>query len=111
MNTNLKGNIGEAKALQYYIENGYEVYLPFGTATKCDMVVVKDNKSQRVSVKTCGSKVNGSYVVRIRQGKLNKQEPFDKEASDILFVYIVPLDKVFIFDSKTITQKFELRIK
>ncbi len=111
MNTNLQGNIGEAKALQYFIENEYEVYLPFGTASKCDMIIVKDGKVERVSVKTCSGLTRGRYMVRIRQGKLNQQIPFDKSSSDILFVYVIPLDKIFTFNSKDIKNGFELTLK
>ena len=110
MNTNLKGNIGEAKALEYFIKEGYEVYLPFGTASKCDMVVSKNGIVQRVSVKTTSKSKNNKYFVRIKQGKLNKEVPFDKEGSDLLFIYLLPIDKIFIFNSKDITQKFELVI-
>jgi len=52
MNSNLQGNIGESKALAYLIDEGYTVYLPFGTASKNDMIIEKDNVIQRVSVKT-----------------------------------------------------------
>lgn len=110
MDTNQQGNIGEAKALQYFIESGYEVYLPFGTASKCDMVVVKSGKSERVSVKTSSFKKKGRYRVKIRQGKLNKEEAFNPESSDLLFIYIVPEDKVIVLSSKEVTVKFEMTI-
>lgn len=111
MNTNLQGNIGESKALAYFIENGYTVYLPFGTASKNDMIIEKDNIIKRVSVKTANSKLkSGKYKVRIRQGKLNKQIPFDKGASDILCVYIIPENRIVILESKDIKTGFEITI-
>lgn len=110
MDTNLKGNIGEANALKYFITNGYEVYLPFGTASKCDMVVIKENTISRVSIKTTSKFIRGKYRVKISQGKLNKVEPFDKNSSDLLFVYVLPLDKCIIYDSKSIVPKFELTV-
>lgn len=111
MDTNQQGNIGESIALSHFLSEGYEVYLPFGTASKCDMIIVKDNLTKRVSVKTCGSKpTKGKYVVKIRQGKMNKQVPFDASSSDILFIYIVESNKIHIFESKNITQRFEIRI-
>lgn len=112
MDTNLQGNIGESKVLAYYIAEGYNVYLPFGTATKNDMLIEKDNIVKRVSIKTATSKMpSGKYKVRIRQGKLNKQIPFDKEASDILCVYIIPEDRIEILESKDIKTGFEICIK
>lgn len=112
MDTNLKGNIGEAKALWYFVKEGYEVYLPFGTASKCDMIVSKDNKTFRVSVKTTSrkSKSGKNYLVKIKQGKLNSQVHFNNEDSDLLFVYLIPEDKYIIFESKNITQKSEITI-
>lgn len=111
MNSNLKGNIGEAKAVAYFIENGFEVYLPFGTAVKCDMVVVKNNITQRVSVKTTSSKgKSGKYKVKIRQGKLNSQIAFNKEESDLLFVYVLPTEKSYLLKSKDIKPRFELTL-
>ena len=99
MDTNQIGNLGEAKAISHFIKEGYEVYLPFGTATKCDLIVLKGGITQRVSVKTSNSTRYGKHVVKIRQGKLGGQEPFDKQGSDLLFVYILPKDEVHIFKS------------
>jgi hypothetical protein len=111
MNTNQQGNIGEGIALSYFLSEGYEVYLPFGTASKCDLIVVKDNITKRVSVKTSNTEPkNGKYCVKIRQGKLNKQLGFDKESCDIVFVYLLVPKRIHIFDSKDITQKFDLYI-
>ena len=111
MNTNLQGNIGEAKVMNYYIANGYTVYLPFGTAAKNDMIIEKDNVVQRVSVKTANTKnKSGKYRVRIRQGKLNKQTPFDKTSCEILAIYILPEDKIIFKPSSEITTGFEIYI-
>lgn len=111
MNSNMKGNIGEAEALKYFLKEGYEVYLPFGTASKCDMIVTKDNITSRVSVKTTCSKVkNGKYSVRIRQGKMNKDIPFDNTSSDILFIYVLPEDRIVILKSLDITAKMAIYV-
>lgn len=111
MNTNLKGNIGEAKALQYFISEGYEVYLPFGTASKCDLIVLKNNITKRISVKTTTSKTSsGKYRVKIRQSKLNEDKPFDKNSSDILFIYVLPEDRVVILNSMEIDKISEITI-
>lgn len=112
MNTNLKGNIGESKALTYFISQGYEVYIPFGTATKCDMIVTKDNKVYRVSVKSTSTKTKSlkGYKVGIRQGKLKSTTVFNKEDSDILFIYIIPEDLYFIFNTQDVTHKNEISI-
>jgi len=111
MNTNLQGNIGEAKVLAYFISEGYTVYLPFGTASKNDMIVEKDNVIKRVSVKTANTKTkSGKYRVRIRQGKLNKQTAFDSASTDMLAIYVIPEDKVVLKTSADIKAGFELSI-
>ena len=111
MNTNLQGNTGEAKVLSYFINEGYTVYLPFGTAAKNDMIIEKNNEIKRVSVKTSNTKYKtGKYRVRIRQGKLNKQIPFDNKSTDILAIYIIPEDRVVLMNSNDIKSGFELSI-
>lgn len=112
MDTNLQGNIGEAKALEYFISKGYEVYLPFGTATSCDLVVYKDGTCERVSVKTTRRKSRGNgWMVKIRQSGRAGEIPFDSTTSDILFIYVVPEDRIVIINSKDIKSKFEITIK
>lgn len=113
MNTNLQGNIGESVALKYFIREGYEVYLPFGTATSCDMIVLKDNLPERVSVKTATrrSKNGKGWMVKISQGKMKKTEAFNPDSSDLLFVYILPEDTYHIFKSKAVDKKYELTIQ
>lgn len=111
MDTNTKGNLGEAKALHYFISNGYEVYLPFGTATKCDMVVIKDSISHRVSVKATTRKTkSGKYTVKICQSKMNEDKPFDNKTSDFLFIYIIPEDRIILLESKNINKKTEITV-
>ncbi len=112
MDSNLKGNIGEAAAINYFIVKGYEVYLPFGTATKCDLIVLKEGITYRVSVKTTSTKTrSGKYKVRIRQGKMNSQIPFNKEESDLLFVHILSESRNVVIKSESIKTQFELTVK
>lgn len=115
MNTNLQGNIGEAKALAYFIEKGYNVYLPFGTASTNDMIIEKNCELKRVSVKTTKTKAKAvgetnKYIVKIRQGKLNNQIPFNSNASDIVCVYILPENRFVLLNSKEITNKYEITV-
>lgn len=106
MDSNLKGNIGESVALNYFLKNGYEVYVPFGTATSCDMIVFRDGISLRVSVKS-GSRQsrNGKYEINIRQQVKRKSVPFKQESCDILFLYVIPEDRFKILNSKDVTNK------
>lgn len=111
MTSNEIGNRGEAEVLNFFVSEGFEVYTPFGTASKCDMIVLKDKIAQRVSVKTCsGEKTYRGYLVKIRQSQKGKQIPFDNTSCDLLAVYIMKEDKVYVFDAKIITNKFEIAI-
>lgn len=112
MDSNLKGNIGEAAAILHFTKEGYEIYTPLGTASKCDMVIMKDGEVLRVSVKTTSTKSkNGKkWDVRIRQGKLNNQIPFDKTSSDLLFIYILPEDRNIILKSKDVKSGYTITI-
>src|SRR5688572_6315493 len=104
MDTNRKGNIGEAKVLSYFIQEGYEVYIPFGTATTNDLVVIKDNKSYRVSVKSTSTRTDsGKWEVRIRQSSHKGRTLFDKNKTDLLAIYIIPEDRIVILNSQDIS--------
>lgn len=103
MDTNIKGNLGEAKALHYFISNGYEVFTSFGTASSCDMIVLKDGITQRVSVKTTTSITpSGKYRVDLRQKGHKNHKDFDSTTSDLLFFYVIPEDRVVLLETKSL---------
>lgn len=106
MTTNEKGNIAESKVLTYFLELGYEVYLPFGTATTNDMVVIKDNTTKRVSVKSTSSKSkSGKWEVRVRQITHLGTTLFDNSKTDLLVVYIIPENRIVVLEAKDIKAK------
>lgn len=113
LNSNQKGNIGESKALAYLLYKDYEVFLPFGTASKCDMIAVKGPNCFKVSVKSTAAKDSrkGSWIVRLRQKRGNKDYYFDPLDSDILLVYIIPEDTIVEFKSIDIKSKTAISIK
>jgi len=106
MDSNLKGNIGESVALNYFIKEGYEVYIPFGTAISCDFIVLKNNIVLRVSVKS-GSRMSpsGKYEINIRQQIKHKSIPFNNKSIDLLFLYVIPEDRFKILEAKDIKNK------
>lgn len=112
MDTNYKGNLGEAKVLAYFIEEGYEIYTSFGTASSNDMIVIKDNIVSRVSVKSTTMKTeSGTWNVRLRQRRAGKDYPFDKTKTDIIAIYIIPENRIVILKSKDIDNTMEIRVK
>lgn len=111
MDTNLKGNLGESKALYYFISNGYEVFTSFGTASSCDMVVLKNNLIQRVSVKsTTRITPSGKYIIDLRQRGHKNHKTFDNTASDLLFIYVIPEDRIELIETKSIDSTSTLTI-
>lgn len=111
MDTNAKGNLGESRAITYFIKNGYEVYLPFGTGTINDMIVVKDNKSLRVSVKSTSTKIkSGKWEVRLRQKTTSGVVLFDRNKTDILIVYIIPEDRIVFIDISELENKTSISV-
>jgi hypothetical protein len=68
MDRKTKGRLGEAKAIAYLIELGYEIYLPFSNNSRYDVIAVKDGEVKRISIKfTSMKKPSGSWVVEMRQ--------------------------------------------
>jgi PD-(D/E)XK nuclease superfamily protein len=114
MNINNRGLFSELEVAKYFINQDYEVFTALGGFSSFDMVVYKDKQMWRVSVKsteTIDLNSGGSYAVRIGQRTRDSQKPFDPTTSDILAVYIVPEDRVVIFNSKDITNKYQINIK
>jgi hypothetical protein len=103
MNTTEQGRIGEAAIVAELVKQGYEVYHPMFGNTSCDLVVIKDSVISRVECKTATTFTGTGYVASLRQVRYNRSEvvynKFKAVNSDILAVYIVPLDEVHILNS------------
>ena len=52
MDRKLLGNIGEARAKLYFVEQGYEVYTPDTINPVVDMIIMKNGKIHTVQVKS-----------------------------------------------------------
>jgi hypothetical protein len=110
MDRKTKGRLGEAKAIAYLIELGYEIYLPFSNNSKYDVIAIKDGFIKRVSIKfTSVKKPSGSWDVEMRQiyrgnGIINIDK-FDNTKCDLIAVYIGPLDKVVLVNALKATPR------
>ncbi len=109
MDRKTKGRLGEAKVVAYLIENGYEVYLPFSSNSKYDVLAIKDGVVKRISVKfTSTKKPSGTWKVEMRQiSRRNNSINIDKfnyTQYDLIAVYIGPKDKVVLIDSTRATK-------
>lgn len=114
MNSNKQGNIGEAQAIAFFLAKGYDVFTAFGTAVSFDLIIHKAGILKRVSVKSTKAthhKSDNSWTVKLTQGRLRKDIPFDNNAIDIVAVYIVPENRVAVYDASSIKAKYNLCIR
>jgi len=99
-----QGALGEAAVLKELIKQGYTIFTQFSGHSPFDLVAYKDSMLFRVSVKsTIVDEGYPSWRVNLYQGSHGKFTGFDKTSADILAVYIVPEDRVVLFDTNTIT--------
>ena len=115
MDRKTKGRLAEVKVVAYFIENSYEIYLPFSNNSKYDLIAYKDGSLKRVSVKyTSAKRISGAWAVEMRQiSRRNKYihiEKFDKARYDIVAVYIGPEDRVVIIEANQVNTR-SLHIK
>ncbi|HEV2355582.1 MAG TPA: group I intron-associated PD-(D/E)XK endonuclease [Puia sp.] len=93
-----KGRLAEARVTVDLLNQGAEVFIPaFGNA-KCDLVAVYQDQAMKIEVKHASRYRYGSYEVSLRQIRPNRSKMitklFNAGNSDILAVYIGPLDRV-----------------
>ena len=116
MHTVEKGRIGESAIVAEFIRQGYDVFLPQFGNTSCDMIVVKDGVISRVECKTTDFSENGvSWKVELRQVRSNKTannvKKFNSENSEILAVYILQENRVYLYSSKEFHGRTGLSIR
>lgn len=93
MDRRLQGSLGEAKAILYYTEQGYEVFLPTVNARDVDLVAIKGSKVVRVQVKTSSFiQPSGSFKVSLKTSGGNSSwsgvvKTVSKDFVDDVFVW------------------------
>lgn len=109
MDRKTKGRVAEAKVVAFFIENGYDVFVPFSDCTTMDLVAIRDGNVYRVSVKYTAQRENQKWKVRLSNNSRQRdgssvERTFNHSAYDLLAVYIGPEDRVAIrevnFDAK-----------
>lgn len=115
MNSVEVGRLGEIKVITALVEQGYEVYTPFGGNTTYDLLAVKDLGVYRVEVKTVMAKnKSGTYSINIKRTRHNSKGntiyPFDNTKIDMLAVYIHPITSVMFLDPKEVSSLYTLTI-
>lgn len=116
MNRKQNGRLAEVKVAAWMIENGYEVYLPLSDGSVYDMLVVRDDQTQRVSVKyTSERKPSGKWrVCLVQTSRRNNSEmhtvKFDNSRYDVLAVYIGPEDRIVLIPCNEISAMTEVSV-
>lgn len=115
-----QGNLGLGRAIAYYTSNCIPVLLPLNDTQKYDLVVDKEGRLLRVSVKTTQglNKSGENYVVQLKNsgGSSGKSviRNFDNSSCDILFVvtrdntiYEIPTSEVNVKSALTLTHDWD----
>ena len=119
-----KGNTGLGMAISFFTSNGYIVSIPLNDTQDYDLIIDKDNKVERVQVKSysCIDK-KGKYQVALKscggtKGKTYKT--FKDTNVEYLFIFLENMEmylipKEIIYNNSTITicekyRKYEVHI-
>ena len=99
-----KGILAEAKTITEFVTLGYSVFKPFADNGFYDLIVEKNDKLYKVSVKYSSFRnqansccVTLKTVSRRRDNKV-KINTFDSHKYDILSIYDAIEDKIFLID-------------
>ncbi len=103
MNTSEQGRLGEVAVIKALVLDGYDVFVPVGGNTPCDLIALKDNRTWRVEVKATRKNVRGAYDIAVASVRYNNtrsvRKPFDSSNSDMLAFYLIDDDEVRFLDS------------
>ena len=115
-----QGNIGLGRAIAYYTSKGVPVLIPLNDTQSYDLVVEKDGKLQKVSVKTTRgmNKDHTYYEVQLKNsgGSSGKSviRNFDNTTCDIVFIttiegilYEIPSKEIKVKSALTLTPKWD----
>lgn len=121
-NSNYKskqGNIGLGAAIAYYTSVGMPISIPLNDTQSYDLIIDKNNKLYRVSIKTTrGLNKDGKYyVVQLKNSGgssgMSKIRPFDNTLCDILFIltqngtiYEIPSNEIKVTSTLTLIENW-----
>jgi len=109
------GFIGEVKAITEFLKLDFNIYTPLSDGNdKFDFIAHKDGKLIKVEVKSTSAKdkrYNSGYIVNLKSNRNKKVHYFDSSKSDILAIYVEPIDTACFFKSKDITNKNGISVR
>ncbi len=109
-------SLGEARTVVELIRQGYDIFTQLNGKAPFDLIAHKNGQISRVEVKSTNQRARSKtgWIVELRRIRSNKTKnvihKFDNTKSDIVSVYIEPLDKVILIPSNTITVTGQLQI-
>lgn len=110
----INGILGETKVISFLIENGFDVFFPYGGKTTFDLVAHREGELFRIEVKTTEAEAATGWYVKIKKSRHNKniniEKHFKPSQCDFLAVYIKPKDKVVLIDVEEICTKTYLTV-
>lgn len=113
-----KGNSGLGMAIAYFTTNGYIVSIPLNDTQDYDLIVEKENRLQRVQVKSTGCiGKGGNYQVALKscggtKGKTYKTVKYTN--IELIFIltehkemYLIPIDRINNVSTLSLCSKYE----
>lgn len=103
MDTRVKGQISERKAILKFIENGFNVYEPVSDSDEIDFVVEKNNNYFRIQSKTAYYSKD-QKIWRCSVLGANHRE-YAKDAFDYFAITVPENDDLYIIPKHKVTMK------
>lgn len=108
--TKRKGDIGEAMVMADVLRRGYKVAIPVGEDWSYDLIVLRDNKLDRIQCKYTES--DGSVITVMCQSRNNwNTKKYTSEMIDWLAVYDKITDTCYYISSKLLKKNGQSMLK
>tara|TARA_Y100001963_G_scaffold105490_1_gene145676 strand:+ start:691 stop:1086 length:396 start_codon:yes stop_codon:yes gene_type:complete len=94
-----RGSASEYTAAAYFSEHGWEIFWPPTGASPCDFIMVKEDQTQRVQIKTAVTWRKGpSTYLRVKLSGNNNYKPGDFDLLGVVGpesrMWVIPFDKL-----------------
>lgn len=96
---NDNGFIGELAVMRYFIQEGYAIFEQRTGKELFDLAIYKNGEFTRVSVKSTTRKRGNGYCVDLRSNRAKGKRKFNPDSCDVVAIYIIPENKVVLWDS------------
>ncbi len=112
----LNSVLAEAKTLVHFVSQGYDVFTQTSGKAPFDLVIHKERRTERVEVKSTATRnrARTGWVVQLKKVRHNRNVnnivPFDKTLSDVLAIYIAPIDRVVVLETARIETRTAITI-